>query len=75
MRSGQRELLVGTQSGDLLILDSTTLQVLWRTHVDGAAGFYNSIVPADLNGDGWDEIYVAGSKGLWRFNQSVPLPQ
>lgn len=75
MRPGQRELIVSTVSGDLLILDADNLQVLWRTHIDGSAGFYNSILPADLNSDGWDEIYVAGSKGLWRFNQSIPLPQ
>jgi hypothetical protein len=41
----------------------------WRTHVDGGIGFYNSIVAADLNDDGYVEIYVAGSKG-----NAVKLP-
>jgi hypothetical protein len=61
--------LVATMSGDLIVLDADTMVERWRTHVDGGIGFFNSIVAADLNDDGYVEIYVAGSKGLWRFTQ------
>jgi hypothetical protein len=64
-----RELLVATMSGDLIVLDAATLVERWRTHVDGAIGFYNSMLAADLDNDSVAEIYVAGSKGLWRFLQ------
>lgn len=64
-----KELIVGTMSGDLIVLDADTMAEQWRTHVDGAIGWYNSIVAADLNNDDTNEIYVAGSKGLWRFTQ------
>jgi len=41
----------------------------WRTYVPGAVGFYNSILVADLDGDLFNELYVAGSYGLWRFHR------
>jgi hypothetical protein len=64
-----RQLIVGTASGDLFVLHAETMAVQHRVHVDGAIGFYNSIVATDLNNDGLEEVYVAGSKGLWRFTQ------
>jgi hypothetical protein len=55
-------------SGDLIILSADDFtQEIWRTHVDGSIGFYNGIRVEDLNSDGHMELYVAGSKGLWRF--------
>lgn len=45
------------------------MQLLWHTHVAGAIGFYNSILAADLDSDSKKELYVAGSRGLWRFVQ------
>jgi hypothetical protein len=35
----------------------------------GTIGFYNSIAIEDLDDDGKNELYVAGSLGLWRFTQ------
>jgi hypothetical protein len=64
-----QQLIVATMSGDLIVLDADTMLERWRTNVDGGIGCYNSIVAADLNDDGYVEIYVAGSKGLWRFTQ------
>ncbi|HEX6812872.1 MAG TPA: hypothetical protein VF384_14695 [Planctomycetota bacterium] len=64
-----KELIVGTMSGDLIVLDADTMVEQWRTHVDGAIGWYNSIIAADLNNNGKNEVYAAGSKGLWRFKQ------
>lgn len=61
------ELIVTTLSGDLLVLQADTLATVWRTHLSGAIGFYDSIVVDDLDGDGRPELYVAGSLGLWRF--------
>jgi hypothetical protein len=61
------ELVVGTLSGDLIVYSADTLSELWRTHVDGAAGCYNSLHIADLDNDTFKELYVAGSSGLWRL--------
>ncbi len=61
------ELVVGTVSGDLLVLQADTLATIWRTHVPGAIGFYNALRVDDLDGDGRKELYAAGSFGLWRF--------
>lgn len=43
---------------------------LWRTHVPGSVGWYNSILVEDLDGDSTPELYVGGSFGLWRFDPS-----
>lgn len=43
---------------------------LWRTHVHGSVGCFNSLRVADLDNDSFMELYVAGSSGLWRFVQS-----
>jgi hypothetical protein len=44
---------------------------LWRAHVPGSVGAYNSIVVADLEDDPEDnpELYVCGGFGIWRFHQ------
>lgn len=63
----QHELVVATSMGDVLVLDPSTLQTRWRTHVAGSAGCYGSLRVEDLDGDGLAELYVAGSFGLWRF--------
>ncbi len=61
------ELVVSTLSGDVIIYSADTMTELWRTHVHGAVGCYNSIRIEDLDNDGQVELYVAGSSGLWRF--------
>jgi hypothetical protein len=65
------ELVVATMSGDLIVFSADTMVERFRTHVDGAIGFYNSMLAADLVPDPANrkELYVAGSHGLWRFNQ------
>ena len=45
---------------------------LWRTHVPGAIGLYNSMLAEDLDGVNGKELYVAGSWGLWRFTMVQP---
>jgi hypothetical protein len=52
------------------VLEADNLNnVIWSTHVPGAAGMFNSIRVANLDGDAFNELYVAGSFGLWRFTQ------
>jgi hypothetical protein len=68
------ELVVTTMSGDVIVYailpgPPVAMQEIWRTHVMGAIGFYNSIAIEDLDGDGLNELYIAGSLGLWRFTQ------
>jgi hypothetical protein len=63
------ELVVATMSGDVFVLDADSMQIRMRTHVDGALGFHSSLLSADLDSDGVAELYVGGSKGLWRFTQ------
>lgn len=62
------ELVVATMSGDLFVFAADTMQELWRLHVPGSIGFYNSMVAHDFDGVGGKELYVSGSRGLWRFN-------
>jgi hypothetical protein len=66
---GCGELVVATMSGDVYVLDVDSMQIRMRTHVDGALGFYSSLLSADLDSDGVAELYIGGSKGLWRFTQ------
>jgi hypothetical protein len=73
--SGQDELIVTTLAGDVIVMDSGTLNELWRATVPGSAGCFNAIRVADLNGDGHKELYVAGSFGTWRFIQSGEITQ
>ncbi|MFN3241610.1 MAG: hypothetical protein ACE37K_08880 [Planctomycetota bacterium] len=61
------EVIVGTISGEILALDTALGSVLWRATVPGAAGCFNAIHVADVDGDGMDELYVCGSFGIWRF--------
>lgn len=56
-----------TLAGDVFVYSAATLTLLDRTHVLGAAGCYNAILIEDLDGDGLNELYIAGSLGLWRF--------
>jgi hypothetical protein len=63
----QEELIVATLSGDLIVLEADTLDHIWGTHVPGAIGCFNSLLAEDLDGDLEKELYVAGSRGLWRF--------
>ncbi|MGE3173703.1 MAG: hypothetical protein AB7O97_13850 [Planctomycetota bacterium] len=64
-------LVVGALDGHLLILDldpAGGLQSLrYQTLVEGAVGNYNAIEFADLDQDGENELYVAGSLGLRRW--------
>ncbi|MBK8096883.1 MAG: hypothetical protein IPK26_07240 [Planctomycetes bacterium] len=63
------ELVVTTLSGDVLILDPGlgSGSLIFRTHVVGAAGCYNAVLVEDTDGDGAKELYLGGSRGLWRF--------
>ncbi len=61
------EVIVGTLAGDIIVLNEGLTTVLWRGHVPGAAGFYNSIHVENLDGDPFPELYVSGSFGIWRF--------
>jgi hypothetical protein len=63
------ELIATTLSGDLLIFEPmlTSSTPIWRTNVTGSIGCYNSIIVDDLDGDGLQELYLAGSQGIWRF--------
>ena len=61
------ELVVGTLSGDVIVYSADNMIELWRTHIHGSAGCYNSLRVADLDNDGINELYIAGSSGLWRF--------
>jgi hypothetical protein len=45
----------------------TSSTPIWRTNVTGSLGCYNSIVVDDLDADGLQELYLAGSQGIWRF--------
>ena len=63
------ELVVTTLAGDIIVYDAASMAERWRTHVPGAAGMFSSIRIADLDNDSVNELYVAGSFGLWRFTQ------
>jgi len=47
--------------------ESDGLNEIWRTHVPGSIGFFNSMLAEDLDDDDLKELYVAGSRGLCRF--------
>jgi hypothetical protein len=61
------ELVVGTLSGDIIIYDADSMVEIWRTFIPGAVGMFNSIVLADLDQNGDDELYLAGSWGIHRL--------
>ncbi|MEO6593940.1 MAG: hypothetical protein ABIP94_04220 [Planctomycetota bacterium] len=63
------DVVVTTLAGDVIVFNEALTTELWHTHVPGAVGNYNSIRITDLNSDGFNELYVAGSYGLWRFIQ------
>ncbi|MGE3175805.1 MAG: hypothetical protein AB7O97_24495, partial [Planctomycetota bacterium] len=64
-------LVVGALDGHLLIYETLPTgglgNLLYATQVEGSVGNYNSIVFADLDQDGENELYVAGSLGLRRW--------
>ncbi len=67
------ELIVTTIAGDVLVFNANSLgQLLWRSHVPGSAGFFNSIRVVNTNptSDNLKELYIAGSFGLWRFTEA-----
>lgn len=64
------ELIVTALAGDVFVLNADTLTELWHANVPGGVGFHNAIRVADLDGDAFQELYVAGSYGIWRFTQS-----
>ena len=65
------ELVVTTVTGDLIVYGLNgplgSSPPLYRTWLPGSLGCYNSIILADLDGVGANELYVAGSTGLHRF--------
>ncbi|MCR9248723.1 MAG: hypothetical protein NXI31_27150 [bacterium] len=63
------ELVATTMSGDVIVFAADTMEEIWRTHVEGSVGFYDSMVVADLDGDELNELYIAGSQGVWRFEE------
>ena len=63
------ELVVATLSGDIIVYKATTMTEIMRTWVPGGVGCYNGLRLANLGGGGGNELYVAGSCGLWRFVQ------
>ena len=62
-------MIATTLAGDVIVMDASTLNEIWRTQVPGGAGFFNAIQVLDLDDDGFAELYVAGSLGIWRFVQ------
>ena len=62
-------LIATTLAGDVIVMNASTLTEVWRTHVPGGAGYFNSIRVLDLDDDTYKELYVAGSLGMWRFVQ------
>jgi len=48
-------------------MNADTMQEYWRTYLPGSIGFYNSILVTDRDDDNSNELYVAGSQGLWKF--------
>ncbi len=62
-------MIVTTLAGDLLVMSGDLQNTFFQTWVDGAVGCNNSIVVVDLDGDNKKEIYLAGSRGVWRFVQ------
>ena len=68
------ELVVTTFDGDLFVLglgtgNLSTAPVLYRTWAVGSLGAYNSIIIDDLDLDGANEMYVAGSMGVHKYVQ------
>jgi hypothetical protein len=67
------ELVATTLAGDLYVFDISTGVIaptpLVRLWVDGALGAYNSILIEDMDMDAKNELYVAGSQGIWKWRQ------
>ncbi len=69
---GTLELLITTEWGPIHVFkkEGPTFRKV-KTNLDGATGWWNSIVPADLDNDG-DMDYVAGNFGTNGYLQPTP---
>jgi hypothetical protein len=69
------ELLATTLDGDLFVFAIPSSGMLsasdirHRTWVPGALGVSNSIVAFDSDGDARNELFIAGSLGIWRWRE------
>ena len=69
------ELVATTLEGDLYALSIpssgglTHANIVYHTWVRSALGVCNSIVIDDLDGDGRNEVYAAGSQGIWKWRR------
>lgn len=69
------ELVATTLEGDLFVfaIPSSGMispaHILWRSWARGALGVNNGIVIHDFDNDGKQELYVAGSMGIWKWRQ------
>ncbi|MFO1051196.1 MAG: hypothetical protein U1F36_03140 [Planctomycetota bacterium] len=67
------ELVATTLEGDLFVFDIASGSInpapLVRTWVPGALGAYNAILIEDLDWNPGNELYVAGSQGIWKWRQ------
>ncbi len=72
-----QEIVVTSLDGHVLVYerdDSGTFgPLVYQTMVEGSVGAFNSIVIADLDDNGQNELYVAGSLGIRKFIPN-PLP-
>ncbi|MBK8977370.1 MAG: hypothetical protein IPM29_15775 [Planctomycetes bacterium] len=66
------ELVVTTLSGELYVFELGAMaigQEILHTWLPGSLGAYNSIVIDDLDQNGKNEMYIAGSQGIWKWRQ------
>ncbi len=70
----EEQLVLTTLGGDLVIIDihksgnTVSLGALRQWDIlDGSLGANNSILIRDLDGDGKNELYIAGSLGVRKF--------
>ena len=61
------EVIIGSLSGDLIVMNESLTTEYFRTVVPGSIGAHNSLRVMDSNDDGLPELYAGGSFGLWRF--------
>ncbi|MBI5853102.1 MAG: hypothetical protein HZB39_18990 [Planctomycetes bacterium] len=69
------ELVATTMEGDLFVFSIpgsgmlTPANIVWRSWVRGTLGVSNSIVIHDFDNDNKNELYIAGSLGIWKWRQ------
>ena len=69
------ELIATTMEGDLFVFAIPgagmlgAQHLLYRTWVQGALGVSNAIVALDADNDSRNELYIAGSLGIWKWKQ------